>query len=149
MDSFKRKPPILNSEKSFSCVSEVSLLDCSQMESAFSETRRTAELLQQFSGFPFYRNDGYCFHPPLMFFGHAPYPFLPCGLVCPARRFSLPWHARHFEMRPGILLRRVSSPVVGIQLSRCRDDRFFLLTLSPIQVRLIFKIKIIRSMHLD
>ena len=29
------------------------MLDCLQMESAFSETRRAAELLQQFGGFIF------------------------------------------------------------------------------------------------
>ena len=30
------------------------MLDCLQMESAFSETRRAAELLQQFGGFIFF-----------------------------------------------------------------------------------------------
>jgi len=36
------------------------------MESAFSETRRAAGLLQQFSGFPFCRND-VCFFPLSLF----------------------------------------------------------------------------------
>lgn len=44
---------VLFVQEKFSCVSEVSLLDCSQMESAFSETQRAAELLQQFGGFIF------------------------------------------------------------------------------------------------
>ena len=39
------------------CVSEVSLLDLLQMASAFSETRRAAGLLQQFSGFSFCQNN--------------------------------------------------------------------------------------------
>ena len=42
------------------------MLDCLQMESAFSETRRAAGLLQQFSGFPFCRND-VCFFPLSLF----------------------------------------------------------------------------------
>jgi len=40
----------------------------------FSETRQAAELLQQFGGF----FAGAVF---LDLSGHAPYPFLPCGLV--------------------------------------------------------------------
>ena len=42
------------------------MLDCLQMESAFSETRHAAGLLQQFSGFPFCRND-VCFFPLSLF----------------------------------------------------------------------------------
>jgi len=42
-------------------------------QAVFSETRRAAELLQQFSGF--------LFELSLLLIGHAPYLFLPCGLV--------------------------------------------------------------------
>ena len=64
-------------QRKISCVSEVSLLDCLQMESAFSETRRAAELLQQLGGFPFVGTK-FCF-PPLVDLSHAPYLFLPCA----------------------------------------------------------------------
>jgi len=72
------------------CVSEVSLLDCLQMASAFSEARRAARLLQQFGGFHFCRDD---------IRSHLFSLDLPCttGRSCRAllaRRLSQPWYAR-------------------------------------------------------
>src|SRR5699024_2953974 len=68
-------PPVFQIQRKNSCVSEVSLLNWDTDQAVFSETRQAAELLQQFSGF---------FTGSVFFFsgfGHAPYPFLPCGLV--------------------------------------------------------------------
>ena len=88
------------------------------MESAFSETRHAAGLLQQFSGFSFCRND-VCFFPLSLFSAtHR-------TRSCPAALFDL--HGvftalvRSTALRSvlALLLRRVSSPVMGIQLSRC------------------------------
>ena len=83
------------------------------MESVFSETRRAAELLQQFGGFIFY------FHPSLRFhLCHAPYPFLPCGLAWPTQRLHHPWYAQRCFI--ALLPRWVSSLAMGIQFSRFR-----------------------------
>jgi hypothetical protein len=50
------------------------------MESAFSETRRAAELLQQFGGFPFTVTVIVVSPPFVKFSWPPPYTFLPCDL---------------------------------------------------------------------
>ena len=83
------------------------------MESAFSETRHAAELLQQFGGFIFWFH-----HPAQLFVCHAPYPFLPCGLAWPTQRSHHPWHAQRRFI--ALLPRWVSSLAMVIQFSRFR-----------------------------
>ena len=93
------------------CVSEVSLLDCLQMASAFSEARRAARLLQQFGGFHFCRDD-IRFSLLSVQVCHTPQA-VPAALylrgVC-LRLGTLGCSAQ----RRGVLPRRVSSLVMGM-----------------------------------
>ena len=77
---------VSNSEKNFLRF-EVSLLNWDTDQAVFSETRQAAELLQQFGGL-------FCRTVFWDLLGHAPYPFLPCGLVLTSTAFSSPWHSQ-------------------------------------------------------
>ena len=70
------------------------------MESAFSETRHAAGLLQQFSGFPFCRND-VCFFPLSLFSATHHTRSCPAALIVLHGVFITPGMLGCFVQRPG------------------------------------------------
>lgn len=59
------------------------------------------------------------FLPPFFVLCHTPYPFLPAALFDLHGVFAALVRSTALRSVLALLLRRVSSPVMGIQLSRC------------------------------